>query len=355
MPPAVCLRSVQAQGTVTDESSTPAAAVQPGAVSDLQARSREALRRGLAWLARSQRARGAWVCDVGIKLNSTYEVYSSVVDQDDVGGGHVGVSALACLAFVRSGSLPGRGEYARTVEKGLEYVLSCVKEDGYITDCRTDLYSHAFATIFLAEIYGATKRQDILEKLWLAIDVIAKGQSPSGGWRYLPFMQGADLSVTTCQLMALHAAIRNGVEVPKPTVDRAIRYVRSCAVKDGNLRGGFRYLNVETARTRVTFPLTATAVAVLQDFAVPAGDEIRAGIDFLERAARIEPEHFYFFYGHYYASRVMRTAGGLHWSWYRARVQQDLLAAQHPDGSWEDNVGPAFATAMATLILQTAD
>ena len=71
----------------------------------------EAVERGLAWLAANQSADGSWVARIGYKLNNGYK-YTS----DD--RGHLGVTALACMAFLAGGHLPGRGEYGPVVERG---------------------------------------------------------------------------------------------------------------------------------------------------------------------------------------------------------------------------------------------
>ena len=67
--------------------------------------------------------------------------------------------------------------------------------------------------------------------------LIVGSQNKEGGWRYLPKVGDADLSVTVTQLMALAAARDAGVDVPKETIDRAIDYVK----KSQNGDGGFRY------------------------------------------------------------------------------------------------------------------
>ena len=102
--------------------------------------------KGLAWLARNQKDDGSWTGDVGFKLNATYQTTRS---QEP----HVGVTALAGIAFLAGGHLPGRGEYGAVLDKTIDFVLSCVNNDGYITRSDTRMYSHAFATLFLAEAY----------------------------------------------------------------------------------------------------------------------------------------------------------------------------------------------------------
>ena len=105
----------------------------------------EAVERGLDWLAAHQNMDGSWTAQIGYKLNSDYRMTGE--------SGHVGVTALSCMAFLAGGHLPGRGTHGDAVEAGLDFVLNAVKEDGYVTHGGTRMYSHAFATLFLAEIF----------------------------------------------------------------------------------------------------------------------------------------------------------------------------------------------------------
>jgi hypothetical protein len=60
----------------------------------------------------------------------------------------------------------------------------------------------------------------------------------------------------------------------------------------------------------------------------------------------------HYFYGHYYASQAMYLAGGDHWANYYPPVRDEILRNQLSDGSWKDDVGATYATAMACVVLQ---
>ena len=108
----------------------------------------KAVARGLRILARNQESNGAWVASIGRKVHMSYRGRS---------GSHVGVTALACMSFMAGGSLPGRGLYGENVSRGLEFVLSSTRENGFICANGSRMYSHGFATLFLAEVYGMTR------------------------------------------------------------------------------------------------------------------------------------------------------------------------------------------------------
>jgi hypothetical protein len=327
----------------------------------------EAVQRGLAWLAREQRPDGSWIGKVGYKLNNGYQ-YSAE-------RGHVGVTSLALMAFLAGGHVPGRGEYGQVVERGLDWILRAANDDGYITQGGTRMYSHAFATLFLAEIYGMTHREDVRPKLQNAVDFIVRAQNAQGGWRYEPFAPDSDMSIVVCQVLALRAARNIGIHVPRETIDRAAQYVVDSAVtgrdigRRSSLRGGdevgsFNYQKDMSSRS--SFRLTAAGVTSLHGLGIYSDDAIRLGLDYLRRNLDSENRsygrdgggHYFFWYGHYYGVQAMYTAGtqgGVdYWTPYFDSVRAEILRMQRPDGSFPNHVGPGptFGTAMAVLILE---
>jgi len=316
---------------------------------------------GLKWLVEHQNADGSWTSKVGFKLNNTYKYTLS--DR-----GHVGVTALAGMAFLAGGHLPGRGEYRESVDRTLNFVLSCVQEDGYITQAGTRMYSHAFATLFLAEIYGMTHREDVRLKLQKSVDFIVKCQNTEGGWRYVPLARESDMSIVVCQVLALRAARNIGIRVPKSTIDRAARYVVDSAVTSANTLGfttsyrgeigTFRYQ--KETRSRSSFPLTAAGVTALHGLGIYSDELIRKGVDYLNEeidsfnSNRGRSGHYFFWYGHYYGVQAMYTQGGRDWENYFTKLRAFLLEMQESDGSWPNREGPgsAFGTATAVLILE---
>jgi hypothetical protein len=325
----------------------------------------EAVERGLAWLAAHQSADGSWVARIGYKLNNGFKFTS-----DD--RGHLGVTALACMAFLAGGHLPGRGEYGPVVERGLNFVLSCVQDDGYISHAGSRMYDHAFATLFLAEICGMTHREDVKKKLQRSVDYIVTSQNAEGGWRYEPHASDSDMSIVVCQVIALRAARNIGIRVPKATVERAARYVVDSAVtKDesgfnghqafggyGNEIGTFHYQ--KDVYSRSSFPLTAAGVTALHGLGIYSDELIRKGLDYLSSNLRSfnrdheDTGHYYFWYGHYYALQAMYTAGSPYWEPYFEELRRTLFKMQRSDGAWPNEMGPgpAFGTAVAVLMLE---
>jgi hypothetical protein len=328
---------------------------------------RRAVERALAWLAGAQAADGSWSGKIGYKLNNDYRWTDE--------GPHVGVTALAGLAFLAGGELPGRGIYGERVERALAFVLSAAQEDGYISRQGTRMYEHAFATLFLAEVYGATARADVRARLQDAVDFIVRAQNAEGGWRYEPLQPDSDMSIVVCQVMALRAARNIGIRVPKSTVDRATQYVVDSAITEDELGGfhgqlmhseigAFRYQSGSGSRS--SFPLTSAGVTALHGLGIYSDERILQGLEYLRRnqdlfdhdyGARAGPGqqgHYFFWYGHYYAVQAMYTAGEPFWTPYFQRLRAELVGLQRADGSFPNTAGPgaSFSTAMAALILE---
>ena len=318
-------------------------------IEKLEADARLAVERGLDYLKSNQQPDGSWREVVGRKVHMDYQGKM---------GKHVGVTALACMAFVSNGSLPGRGRYGEQVEKGLDFVLKSVQQNGFITHSNSRMYSHAFATLFLAEIYGMTGMESVREKLKKSVDLIVKAQNSQGGWRYLPGSQDADMSITVCQVMALRAARNAGIHVPKVTIDRAIEYVKESYVP---MQGAYYYQHTrlpggQRQRSRFSFALTAAGVTALYGAGEYSGDYIDEGLNYMRRHSphrRDASTSFDYYYGMYYGTQAAFQKGGGYWDKWQRDHWTDILSLQNSrDGSWSDLVGPIYATSMACVILQ---
>src|SRR5262245_49832139 len=308
------------------------------ATEELMGPARPAIEKGLKLLATRQQEDGAF-------STSGY-------------GRNAAVVALAGMAWLSGGSTPDRGPFGTEVGRAADYLLDHADESGFISVegsmSHGPMYEHGFSTLFLAEVYGMSPRDDLRDKLTRAIDLIVRTQNDEGGWRYQPRREDADISVTICQIMALRAARNAGLRVPSETINKSIGYVK----KSQNADGGFRYMlqGGESA-----FPRSAGGVVALYSAGVYEGREVERGLayldQFLPRAGAIgaQSQDGHFFYGHYYAVQAMWQARGERWSrWYPAI--RDLLASrQQSDGSWVDPVCSEYGTAMATIILQMPD
>ena len=263
---------------------------------------------------------------------------------------HVGMTALAAMAFMADGNVPGRGKYHVQVEKAVDFVLNCAAESGFMAadTSHGPMYGHGFATLMLGEVYGMTGDPRVRETLIKSVRLIVNTQNHEGGWRYHPIPFDADISVTICQIMALRSARNAGLSVPKQTIDRAIEYVKQC---QNPADGGFRYM---LSSGGSAFPRSAAGVASLFYAGIYEGDDIQRGLNYLmkegENITFRSGGHYY--YGHYYAGQAMYLAGGEYWEQWYPKIRDELVSKQNEDGSWDSSHGGSYGSAMALLILQ---
>lgn len=305
-----------------------------------------AIDKGLAWLAGAQEANGSF------GERTQYQ-------------GNLAVTSLAGLAFMAGGHQPGRDQYGRNVLKALEFVMS--KEDkttykGFLHNpagpTHGAMYSHGFATLFLAEVHGMIPdralQRNVRDLLVRAVERIEKSQNDEGGWRYQPYPSQADVSVTICQIMALRAARNAGLAVKKSVVDKCTEYVQKCQSEDG----GFRYFQSVGSSA---FARSAAGVCALYCAGVYKGEHVQRGLKYLLKykpgvpLSRREIPDVHYFYGQYYAAQAMWTAGGRYWQEWFPAIREELLTRMKPrfDGCWPDSATcNSYGTAMACIILQ---
>jgi hypothetical protein len=256
------------------------------------------------------------------------------------------ITGLVLMSFMLKGHFPKHGPHGAMLDKAVRYLLAKAKEGGGYFG--TNMYNHGLATLALSEVWGMSDRAEIRDALKQAVEVIRKAQSSTGGWRYHPQPQDADISVTVMQIVALVSAKEAGIYVPKAMIDRAVAYVKRLQVR---FTGGFGY----TSAAQEGFARTAAgAMSLLMCGEKPESREVKAALGYLNRYPDTKfKDEQWFFYGHYYAVQAMYQAGDDYYQKWYPRIQAALLARQTKDGSWNgsEGGGQPYATAMAILIL----
>jgi len=353
----------------------------------VNAAARQAISRGTRYLMRLQKADGAWPSDAGKKVNDSYRWFT-----DARAVSHVGVTSLAVLSLLAGGNVPGRGPYGRALDRAINFITDQVQPSGYIAAHETRMYSHAFATLALAEVYGVARREKVRTRLQLAVEYTVKSQNATGGWRYVPFTNDSDMSVTVCCIVALRAARNVGIKVPRKTIDRALKYVIESAVTRPDSRdgvGAFKYQPQDQRFNRASFALCAAGLTALFQAGLYDNESVRRhikahhihqnpplninrSVEYMQRHYWTiynrpgGPEHFFYYYGNYYAAQAMYQMGGKNpklWARWYTQVRDHLLGMQRkgrdpksgaPESYWRSNIDTnhAFGTACALLILQ---
>jgi len=270
--------------------------------------------------------------------------------ENDGSWGNTAITGFTLMAFMANGHMPNQGDYGKQVAKGVRYLCSTAREDGYLVGSRGgNMYCHGMAALALTQAYGMTGDEDVKKITKRAIELIIKTQNNEGGWRYDPSPTGADISVTIMQVMALRGAKDAGIHVPDKVMDDAIKYVNKCFDRR---TGGYRY---QPYSAGAGYARTAAGVCVLQLCGKYDADEIKQAVEYMERTA---DDRAHYWYGHYYACHAMNQIGGKLWEDYYKRMRDKLLAPgyQKATGEWYDPsreaaYGPAYQTSIAVLIL----
>lgn len=275
-----------------------------------------------------------------------------------VAGKHpVALGGLAILAVYSAGK---DREHAPWLRRMLSHLLLAADGDGYLgAHDGSRMYGHAIASLAMAAAIGQTRDAALDARLQAALAqattlaLAAQAQRTGdarGGWRYQWNERDSDLSVTAWQVAALAAAREVGIDVPASAIAAAVGWTAGQVDADGGV--GYE-------RPGEDHP--ALRGAALQVLALSTGER-EAGLvrRILGRMRADRPPSTgpWFFYRLRTEAVGLTTAGQDLWRERRAGILGMLLGTQAADGSWpsppgdnENDIGPAYATAMAVLAL----
>ena len=281
-------------------------------------------------------------------------------------GESAAVPALAGMAFLAKGHLPGSEPYGEKINRAIDFVISCADMrdnapfKGYMGNAGNGrMYAHSIATLFLAEASGMVddRRQEKIDKLLpLATKVILDAQSQQkhnpmylGGWRYLPNSNDSDLSCSGWALMALRSARLNGAQVPPEAIEKAVLYIKRSHCES---QGSFSYQGNNGGSGGT---LTGAAILCLELCGKHLDPMSMKGAKFLEKTFRQTlsggGERFY---GLYYTAQGLFQIGGPVWRDFSTWMYDKFVPEQRADGSWTgagNNGSDVFSTAMTILSL----
>ncbi|MEO8614008.1 MAG: prenyltransferase/squalene oxidase repeat-containing protein [Luteolibacter sp.] len=323
----------------------------------------EAVKKSLQWLKGKQNPDGSW-------------------------GNRPAMTGFALLCYLGHCEGTQSVEYGDNVTKGMTYLINLgLKNNGRLSNKLGEKswpYEHAIATYALAEAltfsrtlqFKVPELETIVEK---AVKVITDGQTKQGGWDYNYADAGRnDLSVVGWQMQALKAAKASNVKIDN--YDKVIRQAVSWMSdrRDGAYLGDGKFAYAGRGPTPA---MTAVAALCLQQHekgnSSAVKDAIRLIMDGLEmRDGKKKPKDEFSqgysmqytggnfnIYASYYATQVMRNAGGKEWDAMNSAIIADIIPAQNPDGSFKVEVGgkgadssgaggPIYLQALNTLMLE---
>jgi hypothetical protein len=272
------------------------------------------------------------------------------------GGG--GVTGMALMAFLASGEDPNFGLYSNNIRRGLRSIISGQNaQTGIISD---SMYQHGFATLALAEAYGAVDdrnlwpaggnqqaQRSIGAALELAVraSVTSQKKNQYGGWRYSPDSNDADTSVSGAIMVSLLAARNAGIEVSDEAIDRAIAYFTSMTSESGQVAyaGGFGGFDESIARISIA----ALVYAVGRRKDLP---QYKSTIGYLTERLE-QTSNSYTQYARYYQAQALFQGDVEAWERWNKQLVRELKASQAEDGSFRGDFGAAVDTSLSLLAL----
>jgi hypothetical protein len=276
------------------------------------------------------------------------------------------ITGLVLMSFLASGHTPNAGKfdvnvgkYGNNVRGAIDFLLSQAQPDGTFGHVEKPMYGQAIATLALAEAYGVDdsepQRKRIAAalansvKLILAAQDVHKTDAYTGGWRYEANSPDSDLSLSGWNALTLRACQDVGMNVPRPAVQRAVKFVLKCYNADAK---GFSYQPGGAASPSMT------GVGILCLHLLDGGKASEAAAAAKTLAAKpVDDASQFPYYGMYYATQAAFQAGDSTWTDVSNATFQRILKSQQPDGGWPDvpsesaGAGRVYTTSMALLTL----
>ena len=327
----------------------------------------QAIERGLAYLANTQNTDGSW---------SLQGHGGNVLLRSDTAA-----TGLCLLAFQGAGYTHQQHQYAETVRRGLDYLVTNQKTSGdlyrsenRISDQNVALYSHGIAALAVCEAYGMSRDPNLRGPAQRSLDYIAGTQhSRRGGWRYTPQIS-SDTSVTGWMMMALKSGELSGLEVSAATYEGIQKWLRLAQSPGRPDRYRYNPFAPDTPSQRHGRQPTPTMTSVGMLMRMYLGwrrdtAQMRSAADYLLRyppqmGTERSPQRDVYYW--YYATQVMFHMGESRWRRWNDYLKPLLLDSQIKvgprAGSWDPSrpvpdrwgahAGRLYVTAMNLLNLE---
>ena len=299
---------------------------------------REMYDRGLKWLVDRQAENGSWPGN-----------------QEGPG-----VTGLCLMCFLASGEDPNFGVYSNVVRKAVRNIISM--QDANTGYYGGSMYHHGFATLALAEAYGAVdertlwpegdaaavpqgQRRSIGQSLELAVRaaITSQKQNQFGAWRYSPDSTDADTSVSGAVLVGLLAARNAGIEVPDESIERGVAYYKSMTSDSGQV--AYSGMGFDDSPARIAIGGTIYAYARRKDL-----PQFQAVINHLTQNLEAQPGP-YLEYARYYQAQALFQGDVEAWEKWNKLLIRTLKESQQADGSFQGQFGAELGTSMSLLAL----
>ena len=344
------------------------------------ARVRAAIRRGTAFLCRSQNDDGSWGSHDPVVVDDA-QLGFDMLDFGCHDGVRTGCTAICAKALLR---LPRRTAAEEAALRRAVRVLLSTRKLAYDPGNAFNVWGYAYNLDFLAALYrhpfGRSYRREIRAVVPDLVAGLRRMQVAEGGWAYYTsvMLEGASISFTTATvLLGLLDARDEGFAVPEGMIADAGKILKTMVLPDKNViygtylkYAGDHYLEDlgHGGRTQVT------GLALHRfDGSYTAADLADRSRDYFENVdyvavignKRIIPHRdaphnisgYFLYYGLYYGAEVMALLGDEgadpeRWD----KLARIVLERQEGNGSWWDTLcygyGDKWGTGFALMCLE---
>jgi WD40-like Beta Propeller Repeat len=314
------------------------------------ARTERAVERSLRWLAEHQSDDGRWDGDGFDDDRGASAGYASF-DVD------IATTGASLLCFLSAGHTHVTdGPYRETVGRALTWLLRQQTPDGSLMGPES-MYSHAVATMALAEALAMTEDGVLQQPVAAAVQFTMSARDPEGGgWSHAPSQPG-NTAALGWQVMALTAAHNAGVDVPPDVFAEAGRWLD--LVQSVEVPGAYAYEPGGPASVEIT----AEAMYVRQLLGgTTDSPEMQAAVRYiLENRPSWEADANTYLW--HFATLALFQQGGEDWQRWNGWIVDELVANQVRRGpaagswpvadEWSAVGGRIYQTAICTLTLET--
>ena len=349
-----------------------------------------AVEASLRWFKRHQSPNGSWESDKYFQ-NCTEGAKCEPGKLHESSDANVAMTGYALLCFLGAGyDHKTQNKYKTTVKKGIDWLLSVQKNDGYIGNRN---YEHPVAVMALAEAYAMTADPDLRGPTQKGVDQILARQNQDTdkggdgyvggmGWDYTVASDRNDSSVTGWNIMALKSALAGGINVGKGMEGSKRWFEAHWRASNPTKEGVFKEAKDITAYDRARFAYTwyhsanrlenhgqtgreAIGLTCAVFLGHMSGDVMAESLANEVMAVQIPksyPTNTYFLY---YNTLAIFQMGGDRWTKWNASVRDLLVNSQKKtldcfDGSWDwkgtefhgHDTGRVLSTAYNTLSLE---
>lgn len=350
------------------------------------ARTENAVRLGLGWLARNQEPDGSWNCAKNNPWHNKSPVPSFTNEDELV---DVSVSALSLLCFLGEGSTHQSGLYQDNVRKGLEFIKSAQDQTGCVNIPKGHVhnkqcleqgedhgqlvrrYNHNISTLFLVELYAMTGDTQIKDMAQRALEHSKNKPEPGFPWSF--YLEPTDMGPSIFYILALKIAQETDLLVSDKEIAQAKVYldrltnkpsgriVHICPIPicfggmDSTASGLFGHILMKSDKA-----IIAKGADWLKQFP-PQWEPFYQYTDYYPNLLFLENNIMNEWHW-YYQTLAFRQLGGDYWTEWNNKHKEVLLKHQRqgglldgswdPEGPWATIGGRVYSTTFSIMSLQ---